>query len=163
MNLRRFEDRDIALVKKWLQESYVARWFTPQDAWMEEIMLRHTKYSFITHFIAEIDGQPIGFCQYYDYSQGEEDWNGSIPCEGSYSIDYFIGNPVYLGHGHGTTMVKLLVEKVMNCTEAKRIIVQPESENNVSRKTLLAAGFVYNESDDLYLYDLRKQAIDNRK
>jgi len=152
MILREFEDKDIVLMKGWLQEPYVAKWFTHPNAWIEEITLRHTKYSFIKHFIAEVEGQPIGFCQYYDYSKGGEDWNGSIPAEGSYSIDYLIGNPEFLGRGYGRTMVELLIEKIMSDTDAKRIIVQPEPENTVSRKTLLSVGLMYDESEDLYAY-----------
>jgi RimJ/RimL family protein N-acetyltransferase len=150
MIIRKFRDWDIGLLKAWLKEPHVAKWFTHPDAWIEEIELRETKFSFIQHYVVEEEGYPIGFCQFYDYSKGGEEWNGSIPAEGSYSIDYLIGDPAYLGKGYGTEIVKLLTAEIRNKTDAKRIIVKPEPENKRSRSTLISAGFTYDEKNDLY-------------
>lgn len=150
MILRELLDEDIELVKKWMGEPHVAKWFGNPEEWIKEIVLRKTKYDFICHFIVEVDGYPIGFCQYYDYSKGGEDWNGSVPLEGSFSIDYMIGEVNFLGHGNGTKIVKLLTEEIRCKTSAKRIIAQPEPENTRSRNTLLSSGYVYDERNDLY-------------
>lgn len=99
--LKKLTNKDVPTVKGWLKEPHVAKWFQSYDAWINEIELRETKYSFIRHFILWNDNQPIGFCQYYDYAKGGENWNGNIPVEGSYSIDYFIGCRDYLGIGLG--------------------------------------------------------------
>lgn len=82
--------------------------------------------------------------------KSEEDWNGSIPAEGSYSLDYLIGGEDYLGCGNGPKIVKLLTEEIYSKTDAKRIIVQPEPGNAKSRNTLLSAGYRYDESNDLF-------------
>lgn len=151
MQLRPFTDKDIPLMEAWLKAPHVAKWFEHPKAWLEEIALRKTKYSFIAHFIAEEDGYPVGFCQHYDFTRGGEDWNGNVPAAGSYSIDYLIGEPEYLGKGFGTAIVKLLTDEVKRNTNAARIIVKPESGNAASRNTLLSAGFVYDGEDDLFL------------
>ncbi len=148
--LRSFTDADLNLMKKWLAQSHVAKWFTHPDAWLEEITLRNTKYDFITHFIVEAEGQPIGFCQYYDYTRGGESWHGSIPAEGSWSLDYLIGEPGFLGKGNGAALVRLLSQAVWANTGAERIIVQPEPENHRSRNTLRSAGFRYDAENDLF-------------
>ena len=156
MILRELLDEDIELVKKWMGEPHVAKWLGNPEEGIKEIVLRKTKYDFICHFIVEVDGYQIGFCQYYDYSKGGEDWNGSVPLEGSFSIDYMIGEVNFLGHGNGTKIVKLLTEEIRCKTSAKRIIAQPEPENTRSRNTLQSSGYVYDERNDLY-YCLREE------
>jgi len=150
---RELQERDINLVKKWLQKPHVAEWFEHPDAWIEEIEQRKTKYSFIRHFIIEDDNKPIGFCQYYDFSMGGETWNGSVPSEGSWSIDYFIGEPEYLGKGYGKSIVIQLTKNIFACTDAHRVIVQPEPGNQRSRNTLLSAGYCFDKLNDLYVYE----------
>lgn len=60
---RVFEDQDLDLFKMWLQ-----------------------------HFIVEVDGKSIGFCQYYDYALSGETWHHGTDIRGAYSIDYMIGD-----------------------------------------------------------------------
>lgn len=40
---------------------------------------------------------------------------------------------------------------IFETTDAERIIVQPEKENHASCNTLLAAGYVYDEENELYI------------
>lgn len=151
MIFRKLRDRDINLIKKWLQAPHVAEWFKHPDAWIEEIQQRKTKYDFIRHFIIEDNNKPVGFCQYYDFSKGGETWNGSLPAEGSWSIDYLIGEPDYLGKGYGKFIVKQLTRDIFDSTDAQRVIVRPEPENKRSRNTLLSAGYCFDKPDDLFV------------
>lgn len=153
MVFRELQEQDIVLIKRWLQAPHVAKWFKHPDAWIEEIEQRKTKYNFIRHFIIEDNNMPIGFCQYYDFSKGGETWNGSIPAEGSWSIDYLIGEPDHLGKGCGKSIVIRLTKEIFDCTDAQRILVQPEPENKRSRNTLLSAGYYFDKPNDLYIYD----------
>ncbi len=154
MKLRKFQDRDVNVFCEWLDKPYIAKWYYPKNEWIEEIEKRETDYSFVTHFIVEEDEKIIGFCQYYDYKMGGENWHGDWPVEGTYSIDYLIGNDAYLGKGNGPVIVKLLTDEINKNTDAKLIIVQPESGNEKSRKTLLSAGYQYDEKNDLFFYHL---------
>jgi hypothetical protein len=43
------------------------------------------------------DSKPIGFCQYYLCAQADEDDYNIFPKDGTYSIDYLIGEIEYLG------------------------------------------------------------------
>ena len=72
---------------------------------------------------------------------------------GSYSLDYLIGEPSFLRKGYAGRALRLLCRRVFTCPDAARIIVQPEPENYASCKTLLSAGFRYDEPNRLYLLD----------
>ncbi|KPU45853.1 aminoglycoside N(6')-acetyltransferase type 1 [Oxobacter pfennigii] len=150
LKIRAFEDDDILLMKTWLNKEHVMKWYEDPDAWLSEIYGRFDKFSFINHFIALYDRNPIGFCQYYICADADEHWYGNIPITGSYSIDYLIGEENYLGKGFGKAIIALLVNKVFSLDKAQRIIVFPEPENIASCKSLLANGFIFDEKNKLY-------------
>lgn len=75
----------------------------------------------------------------------------------TYSIDYMIGEEKYLGKGFGTYIIFALEEEVKANTDAKRIIVQPKSDNQASRNTLLSANFLYDGENDVYYKELTSQ------
>jgi len=154
VDLRAFEDKDLIIFKQWLCKEHVAKWYEEPSEWISEIENRYDKFKWVTHFIVEVAGVAIGFCQYYDYSLGGETWHNNADVKGSYSIDYMIGEEKYLRKGFGTDIVFALIEKVKAKTDAKKIIVQPESNNKASRNTLLSANFMYDVENDVYYKEL---------
>lgn len=150
LKIRVFEDDDIFLMKTWLNKKHVLKWYEDPDDWLAEIYGRFDEFSFINHFIVLYDNKPIGFCQYYTCAEANEDWYGDIPLEGSYSIDYLIGEESYLGKGLGKAIIDLLAKEVFSLNNAQRIIVMPETENIASCKSLLANDFFFDEKNKLY-------------
>lgn len=142
--LRPLWDADVDLLKKWLAMSHIARWYEHPDEWIREIRERHGEFSFIRHYIAEVDGVAMGFCQYYDcyYGRQHENWYTVDEPGVMYSIDYLIGEPEYLRRGYGREMVRLLGE-ILAGLGAERIIAQPDPENASSRNVLEANGYVF--------------------
>ena len=69
-----------------------------------------------------------------------------------FSIDYLIGEPVYLHRGLGERIVAELVGK-LRAIGAKKCIVSPEAENTASNKALKANGFTISKGD--YVLKLR--------
>lgn len=153
VHLRNFTDEDIDQFKQWLYQPHVAAWYHHPENWIHEIRKRQTEFQWIHHFIAEHHHKPIGFAQYYPYTESGETWNGTIPLAGTYSIDYLIGDPEYLKKGFGRQIVCSLINQISLHPDAKRIIVQPEPENLASCKTLLSSNFIFNPENKLYLYD----------
>jgi len=149
LRLRRFEQVDISLFKSWLYKEYIKIWYEEPEEWLKEVSSK--EFSWVQHYIVEINGNAIGFCQYYEYVKGNETWHCNIDIEGTYSIDYLIGEENYLGKGIGKEMVKNLSELVFKETDAKRIIVQPENDNQASSNTLLSAGYKYDDNNKLYI------------
>jgi len=150
LKLNSFTENDIKLFTEWLNKDYIKNWYTHTDDWLNEVL--SNEFDFIHHFIVSHDGRPFGFCQYYDYSLGGEDWHGAVNIKNTYSIDYLIGEKDYLGKGFGTKIVMLLTEKIFEETTAVQIIVQPEKDNQASRRTLISAGYSYDDENDIFVY-----------
>ncbi len=153
IHLTPFTDADMPLFIAWLETDYVEPWYTPTEDWINEVNKRESEYSWVKHYIIYADDVPIGFCQYYPYWMSGEDWNGSIPVEDTYSVDYLIGDVNFLRKGCASAALKQLNSIILGFTSAKRIIAQPEEENNASQKTLLSAGYRYDEDNKLYFIE----------
>ena len=91
LKLRPFFNEDITLFSKWLYRPHIAKWYHDPLNWMDEVNKRSDEFSFLHHFIVELEFKPIGFCQYYEYCRSGEDWHGNTDLDGTYSIDYLIG------------------------------------------------------------------------
>lgn len=155
--LRGLENEDVIIVKKWLGKEHVAKWFGDASEWLYEIEHRNNEFDFIKHFIVEEDGVPVGFCQYYDWKKAfEEDREP----DGTYGIDYMIGEEHFLGKGYGKELVKLICDKVIEDKPyAIQLVADPTLEeervNTTSIKVLEANGFSYDKGLAVY----KKQLI----
>ncbi len=151
LELRKIQDDDIPLMKRWLYKDYIIKWYQDPEEWIKEIIQRDNEFKFLNHFIVLYEDKPIGFCQYYKCSDAEEDWYGEIPVKGTYSVDYLIGEEEYLGKGFGKAIIELLVNKIFSIDEAERIIVQPDEENLPSANSLLTNGFCFDKKNHLFI------------
>lgn len=146
VELRSLNDVDVPLVEDWLHEEHVRRWYEiPQenvslDDWMHEINERHGEFKWLTHLIALSEGKPIGMCQYYRCKDADEDF-GTLPLEGSYSIDYLIGEKSCVGKGLGKAMIASLVALIFTFPDAKRVTADIDRANTASEGVLLSCGF----------------------
>lgn len=154
LRLRQLCDEDVPLFKKWLYLPHVAVWYHDPLDWIDEVEKRTAEFSFLHHFVLEVNGKLIGFCQFYEYRHSGEDWHGNIEIDGTYSIDYLIGDTDYLGKGFGKAIIQALIEKIKTQVSAKRIIVQPEPENKASCNTLLSCGFSFDKNNEIYILEL---------
>lgn len=153
--LRSFADDDMEIFKKWLSTPHVSAWYHDTQDWIDEVEKRHDEYKWINHYIVMCDEKPVGFCQYYEYKLSGEEWHGDIELEGTYSIDYLIGEADYLKKGIGRRIVLELILLIRRENNAKRIIVQPEADNSASCATLSSAGFTLHDADNnVYLLEL---------
>ncbi len=88
------------------------------------------------------EGRPIGFCQYYKCSDSADEDFGTLPIQGSYGIDYLIGEDACLKKGFGRGIINLLIDKILSLPDAERITADIDQENIASQKTLLSCGFI---------------------
>jgi Acetyltransferases, including N-acetylases of ribosomal proteins len=149
--LRPIEDKDIVILSGWLRKDYIIKWYEDPDEWLHEINGRGNDFNFIRHLIVELDGNPIGFCQYYDCFNAQEDWYTVNATGETYSIDYLIGEEAYLGKGWGKAIVLSLEDEIQKNTLAKYIIVKPEAGNAPSNGVLLSCGYRFDEEAQYYI------------
>ncbi len=154
ITLREFTDADMPLFKTWLYAPHVAKWYRDPKDWIHEIEKRRHEFSWLHHFMADQGGRSIGFCQYYACADAGEAWYGGTDIDGTYSIDYLIGEASFLGKGLGRAMIGELIRLIRAKPGARRIIVQPEPENTASCRTLLSCGFGFDAADALYRLEL---------
>lgn len=159
IQLKPFAEENMPLFISWLTCDHVLPWYSPAKDWIEEVTKRNNEYDWINHYIIYAESEPIGFCQYYTYWRSEEDWHGELPTEGTYSIDYLIGDVRYLRKGCASKALTLLGEIIFSNDNAKRIIVQPEEENRASCNTLLSAGYTYDQYNQVYRLDRKPLQI----
>ncbi|MDR1698449.1 MAG: acetyltransferase [Prevotellaceae bacterium] len=151
LTLKPVTDADVELVEKWLYEEHVLKWYHDTDEWLKEIKERNGAFGFLHHFIVNQVDKPIGFCQYYDCFDAQEEWY-SVESRGKiFSIDYLIGEKDFLRKGFGKQIIKLLIDEISKEHQHFEIVVQPETENTASNKTLLASGFIYDETKQYYI------------
>lgn len=153
--LRKFVDNDIEIFETWLKKDYIKKWYSDEEDWINEVTLRDSKFSWIYHFIVKYDKKDIGFCQYYaianDFTNNNQHYYGNTEIDGTYSIDYLIGEKEYLGKGLGKEIVLKLIEKVFSLDDAKRIAVSPENDNIKSCNTLKSCGFIFDPTNKNYI------------
>jgi len=149
--LKQVEDSDFEQLEVWLNKKHVLKWYHNPDDWLTEIKERKGKFSFLKHFIVLSKNMPIGFCQYYDCFDAQEDWYSVNTPNNVFSIDYFIGDENHLRKGHGKEIVNLLIGRIQELSANATIIVQPENENIPSCKVLLANNFIFDHTNNYYL------------
>lgn len=150
ISFRKIADSDISLIKEWLNKDYIHRWFKHPANWIGEIEKRKSEFSWINHFIAAVNGNPIGFCQYYPCKNSDEDcWGEYSKC--AFSIDYLIGEEKFLNKGYGKKIVEFLEKKIFSIEGARFIAVMPDKENTNSSRLLSACGYKYLQAAGIYL------------
>ncbi len=156
LTLRKMELNDLPMFQNWLGMPHVAKWYHNPDDWVMEVEKQDGEYRWIHHFIAEVAGRPVGFCQYYACCDSDETWFAGLKTGGAYSIDYLIGDIGALRRGFGRQIIARLTEEILCHADAARIVVQPERENEASCRLLRSCGFaLVNEKDAIYVKELR--------
>jgi aminoglycoside 6'-N-acetyltransferase len=145
VTLRQMREADLQLVEGWLRQPHVARWYLQGTTLEDELgdcraSLRGTQPTHL--FVVELDGDPIGWCQWYrcdDYP----DHAAAVGAEvGDVGIDYAIGEPSQVRVGRGTELVAALVALVHGIEPSAGLIADPDATNVGSRRVLEKNGFV---------------------
>ncbi|WP_333775549.1 GNAT family N-acetyltransferase [Streptomyces sp. IBSBF 3136] len=115
---RRVGERDFPLLRTWLLQPHVARWWnheTTAEAVARDFGPAARGEEPSEDFLACVDGRPIGLvqrsrlCDYPEYS-AELAAVVAVP-DGSLTIDYLIGDPGHTGQGIGTAMIRSFIDR----------------------------------------------------
>ncbi len=147
-NFKELVESDLPLIKDWLQQPHISKWFDTNE-WINEIFSNMIS-DWVWYFQAELDSIPVGFTQYYNTSKAPKgSWSSQQA--GTIGIDFFIGNPSFLGKGYGILLVNNFVEFVIKNANPKRIIADPDKDNIKSQHILKRCGFRLEKKTGLYL------------
>jgi|KBSSwiStaDraftv2_1062776.scaffolds.fasta_scaffold02258_13 RimJ/RimL family protein N-acetyltransferase len=134
--LRAMTLEDLPIFEGWLDEPHFATWFLQDSTVADELatnaaMIRGEDPA--TVLIAELDGRPIGWGQWYRWEWYPETAAAYGAYPGEYGIDYGIGEPDCIGRGLGTELVGLLVAEV---PARASILAAPSGRNRPSCRAL---------------------------
>lgn len=74
LTLRSVEDSDMKQLEIWLNKEHILKWYYDANEWLNKIKERNDNFRFLSHFVVLIDDKPIGFGQYYDCFDAQEEW-----------------------------------------------------------------------------------------
>ena len=136
---------DLRLVHDWHQRPHVARWWTERKTFeeVEEHYLPTIEGTEPTnHYIALLDGEPIGLVQTYLVS-AYTDYAALIDAgEGVAGVDLFIGEKAWTGRGIGTEMLRRFVDEIVFADPATiACVADPDVLNVASLRAFEKAGF----------------------
>jgi aminoglycoside 6'-N-acetyltransferase len=111
-------DVDLALVRRWLLEPHVARWWDDgtkapyPDAeiadYREAILGNDPTY----RYLAVIDRRPVGLFQHYRIRDSPEYAEALALGEDAVGVDLFIGAAELVGRGHGAPMLRQFLRDI---------------------------------------------------
>lgn len=119
--------------------------FGDPEEWLSEMKYNHENARWISYFICEKDGRPVGFMQYYETASAPVGIWSQAP-RFSLGIDYFIGDESDLGKGYATAMVGLMKKKLRFEKMCKFIVADPDRSNKPSIRVLEKNGFILQPS-----------------
>lgn len=142
--LRPMRSSDLALVRIWLAEPHVARWYLSGSTIEQELadLRRCVTGEEPAHALMVLEGQrEIGWCQWYRCSSYPDHAAGVGAGPEDVGFDYAIGAPDRVGHGLGVALIGALVARVREVHLRGALIADPEAANVASRRTLEKSGF----------------------
>lgn len=136
---------DLDLVRAWLTEPHVAKWYLSGSTIEQEIadLEKSVTDEEPTHALVVVeDGRDVGWCQWYrcmDYPEHAQAV-GAEPND--IGLDYALGDPTRIGRGVGTALIGVLAAHIRKRHPGAGLIADPEAANQASRRVLEKNGFV---------------------
>ncbi|MCA9825865.1 MAG: acetyltransferase [Dehalococcoidia bacterium] len=135
---------DWRLMARWLSDPRILEWWEGRDKpydyeraaakWSAaEIAQGHLDCR-----IMELAGSPIGYLQFFPVAKAED--YELDTAEKTWGIDLFIGEPGYWERGHGTAVVRAVVEHLLG-NGAARVVIDPRVDNPRAIRTYEKVGF----------------------
>lgn len=146
---RRLAVTDFPLLRRWLAEPHVARWWnheTSPEAVERDFGAAARGEEPSEDLLVLLDGTPVGLvqrCRFEDYPDYYDELARSVAVPaGTVSIDYLIGEPDRVGHGLGTRVIRAVVAATWtDHPDAPAVIVPVHADNTASWRALEKAGF----------------------
>jgi aminoglycoside 6'-N-acetyltransferase len=129
---------DLPMLRRWLQTPDVIHWWgdpTEQFALLSEDLSN----SLMTMRIVSCAGQPFAYAQDYDVRSWPQSHFAGLPA-GTRAIDAFIGEPAFIGCGHGSRFLRLLAARLRS-EGAPLVAIDPDVDNLRARRAYANAGF----------------------
>ena len=150
ISLRLASSDDFSIIEIWLNKEYIKKWYGEPKEWLLEIRNDSGAFSWLNHYIVIYNNIPIGFCQYYDCSKTPKGFEWDNEPQGTFAIDYLIGEETYLKKGLGSVIVQQLFQLISSLESPTQFVADPVPENTDSIRLLVKNGFLLDTTTGLY-------------
>src|SRR6202012_1576156 len=142
MHASRYEFRpmtaqDLPTMRRWLQAPHVREWWGDPDTQFRMVR-EDLSHPAIDQFIVAVNDRPIAYLQCYDPTAWPNNGFGDLPA-GTRGIDQFIGEPDMIERGHGSTMLKNFVDKLLEAG-VPHVLIDPDPQNHRAIRAYEKAG-----------------------
>jgi aminoglycoside 6'-N-acetyltransferase len=131
---------DAELLAAWRRHPDVRAWYEATD---DAAAIRERYFAperaYVTHALAERDGVPVGYAQWYPCEPEYLAAAGLVGEQGVWALDTHLA-PERIGGGLGSRLVRLLVAHLV-ATGAERVVIDPECANARAIRAYEKAGF----------------------
>ena len=140
---RKLSRSDMALFHHWLEQPHMGGWWA--DAATEWALLEPEIESNLAHEnltdmrVVELAGHPFAYIQDYDVRAYDMPQCADLPAK-SRAIDSFLGDPAFLGQGHGSGFIRARAQQLL-AGGAPLIAVDPDPANSRAIAAYARAGF----------------------
>ncbi|TDD31290.1 N-acetyltransferase [Nonomuraea terrae] len=136
---RRVGEPDFPLLRTWLEQPHVARWWnheTSPEAVARDFGPAARGEEPSEDFLALLDGEPLGLVQRSrldDYPEERDELAAIVPVpSGAVTMDYLIGDPRRAGRGLGTLMISSMIERTWDDLPSAPCVIVPVAAGNAA-------------------------------
>ncbi len=141
--LRPLRPADHGLVRSWLRDPGVQRWWGTIAAAEAAVAMALDSDAALCRMIS-LAGEPIGYAQAMDAAGLGEPLPASLPA-GTYDCDLFIGVETHRGKGFGQRALAMIADEVFATTLAVACSVVVSIRNETAARAYENAGFGWRE------------------
>ena len=140
---RKLARSDMGLFHHWLEQPHLGGWWA--DAATEWALLEPEIEANLVHEnltdmrVVELAGRPFAYVQDYDVHAYDMPQCADLPAK-SRAMDSFLGDPAYLGQGHGAGFIRARAAQLL-ALGAPLIAVDPDPGNARAIAAYTSAGF----------------------
>jgi aminoglycoside 6'-N-acetyltransferase len=147
IELRPMGQADLPLVRRWLQQPHVIRW------WLQDVTADQQEQEYADRLagrgdtstavliVVERGHGPVGWCEWYRWEDYPDEARELDTLPGEVGLDYALGDPAAIGRGLGTELIAELVDTVRHHHPGCGFVVEPDAANAASRRVLEHNGF----------------------
>jgi aminoglycoside 6'-N-acetyltransferase len=132
----RVTPQDLPMIRAWLEEPHVRRWWGDPAEQIALISGDLDKPTMGCHIVAR-EGRPFAYVQWW-LTHPYSVYLDQPP--GTRGIDQFIGPPEMIGQGHGAAFIGVFARNLL-AEGASRVITDPDPQNVQAIRAYTRAGF----------------------
>jgi len=142
IEFRTLLNEDCHLLHLWLQEPHVREFWDDGNRSIEQTRSYYYKDNNVDRFIFSINNHPVGYIQSYDVKLSNEykKFSKNNYKTETVGVDFFIGDKNFIGKGFAKIILQDFIK--IYCSDASRILVDPEAKNSKAIHVYETCGFV---------------------